>query len=181
MAKREMTSHYADKIPSILGPLWTVVDGEGRLTELHFEGSRTAPESERAIEVRLARRGITLHWDPKPLLHIKEALRAYFARELKEFQLDVAPHGTPFQRSVWEALLEIPYGKTQSYGELAARIGKPNASRAVGRANGTNPVSLVIPCHRVIGANGTLTGYGGGMDRKRTLLALEQGQAIFSP
>jgi methylated-DNA-[protein]-cysteine S-methyltransferase len=85
--------------------------------------------------------------------------------------------GTPFERRVWHALQEIPYGETMSYGELAQRIDQPTAARAVGLANGRNPISVIVPCHRVIGANGSLTGYGGGLERKRILLELEQGQA----
>ena len=174
-----MSTHYAAEIPTPLDPIWGVVDEQGRLTELHFQGSSTCPESKQALAANRAKRGIRVVWDDSRLTHIAEALDRYFARELREFDLEVAPHGTPFQQSVWKTLLEIPYGETWSYGELAAKLGKPNASRAVGRANGTNPVALVIPCHRVIGANGTLTGYGGGLDRKRALLALEQGQELF--
>ncbi len=174
-----MTTHYAADIPSPLENIWAVVDEQGRLTQLEFEGSKTAAESKRALEAQLAKRGIGLAWDPSRVAHVAAAMKAYFAREIRDFDLAVAPHGTPFQKAVWNALLEIPYGETWSYGELALRLGKPNASRAVGRANGTNPVSLVIPCHRVIGASGTLTGYGGGLDRKRALLALEQGQEMF--
>jgi len=103
-------------------------------------------------------------------------LRAYFAGELREFRLPLAPEGTPFQRRVWQELLSIPYGATISYGQLADRLGNPNASRAVGLANGANPISIVIPCHRVIGSNGKLTGYGGGLKNKEWLLALERGQ-----
>ena len=100
-------------------------------------------------------------------------LRAYFAGELREFELPLAPEGTPFQQRVWRALCDIPFGETVSYGELARRIGQPTASRAVGLANGRNPISIVVPCHRVIGADGSLTGYGGGLARKRWLLAHE--------
>lgn len=100
-------------------------------------------------------------------------LEAYFAGELTDFDLPLAPRGTPFQLRVWQALRDIPYGRTQSYGQLAARVGNPKASRAVGLANGRNPISIVVPCHRVIGAGGELTGYGGGLERKRQLLALE--------
>jgi methylated-DNA-[protein]-cysteine S-methyltransferase len=101
-------------------------------------------------------------------------LRRYFAGELHALDgLPVATGGTPFQRCVWAALREIPVGTTISYGELARRIGKPSASRAVGHANGANPVGIVVPCHRVIGADGSLTGYGGGIERKRWLLAHE--------
>jgi methylated-DNA-[protein]-cysteine S-methyltransferase len=106
-------------------------------------------------------------------------LTAYFAGTLRQFDLKVAPEGTPFQRRVWQELLAIPYGTTISYGELARRIGNPNASRAVGLANGANPISIVIPCHRVIGSNGTMTGYGGGLKNKEWLLALERGRGLF--
>ena len=104
-----------------------------------------------------------------------EQLEAYFAGELTAFDVPLDMRGTAFQRQVWEALLAIPYGETRSYGEIAAAIGAPTASRAVGAANGSNPVSIIVPCHRVIGANGRLTGYGGGVHRKDALLALESG------
>jgi methylated-DNA-[protein]-cysteine S-methyltransferase len=103
-----------------------------------------------------------------------DQLAAYFAGERTDFDLPLAPRGTGWQRRVWAALLTIPYGQTASYGELAATLGNPNASRAVGLANGRNPIAVVIPCHRVIGANGSLTGYGGGLDRKRWLLDHER-------
>ncbi|MCE9609734.1 MAG: methylated-DNA--[protein]-cysteine S-methyltransferase [Chthoniobacter sp.] len=111
--------------------------------------------------------------DAAPLRTAQEALEAYFAGERRTFTLALAPQGTAFQQRVWLALRAIPYGTTISYGELARRIGQPRASRAVGLANGRNPISIIVPCHRVIGANGTLTGYGGGLERKRYLLALE--------
>jgi methylated-DNA-[protein]-cysteine S-methyltransferase len=100
-------------------------------------------------------------------------LEAYFRRELKSFDLPLAPRGTPFQLSVWSTLQSIPYGTTVSYAELAKRVGKPQAVRAVGAANGANPLPIVLPCHRVVGSNGTLTGYGGGLEIKEMLLALE--------
>jgi methylated-DNA-[protein]-cysteine S-methyltransferase len=103
-------------------------------------------------------------------------LRSYFASEREDFDLPLAPEGTPFQLEVWRRLSEIPYGETISYGELARRIGNPQASRAVGLANGSNPIPIVIPCHRVIGSNGKLTGYGGGLPIKEKLLALEKKQ-----
>lgn len=109
----------------------------------------------------------------------RRQLDQYFAGKVKRFDVPVAPRGTPFQQRVWAGLLNIAYGATKSYGQLAADIGKPNAQRAVGLANGRNPISIIIPCHRVIGANGSLTGYGGGMDRKRALLALEQGPSLI--
>ena len=104
----------------------------------------------------------------------KHQLCAYFAGQQTAFDLPLAAHGTPFQKRVWAELTLIPYGATISYGALARRIGSPNASRAVGLANGRNPISIVVPCHRVIGANGALVGYGGGLSRKETLLALER-------
>jgi methylated-DNA-[protein]-cysteine S-methyltransferase len=110
-----------------------------------------------------------------------EQLESYFAGELFDFDLELDLVGTTFQRSVWEALQTIPYGETRSYGEIAAQIGSPSASRAVGLANGHNPVGIIVPCHRVIGANGNLTGYGGGLDRKRALLALEKSRNPVTP
>ena len=112
--------------------------------------------------------------DASPLLDAAEAqLREYFAGARRTFDLPLAPHGTAFQQRVWAALRTIPYGETRTYGELAAAIDSPNASRAVGMANHRNPIPIIIPCHRVIGANGTLTGYAGGLEIKRRLLALE--------
>jgi methylated-DNA-[protein]-cysteine S-methyltransferase len=103
-------------------------------------------------------------------------LHAYFGGELEAFDLVLAPKGTPFQLSVWKRLCEIPFGETISYGELARRIGNPKACRAVGLANGLNPIAIIVPCHRVIGSNGKLTGYGGGLPIKEKLLALERKQ-----
>jgi len=114
--------------------------------------------------------------NPSALAEVVCQLKAYFAGELENFDLSLAPQGTPFQQRVWSELLKIPYGETISYGELARRIGNPNASRAVGLANGSNPIPIIIPCHRVIGSNGKLTGYGGGLPIKEKLLALEKRQ-----
>jgi methylated-DNA-[protein]-cysteine S-methyltransferase len=102
-----------------------------------------------------------------------DQLRAYFAGELTEFDLPLATGGAPFQKRVWAELRKIAYGSTISYGELAQQVGNPKASRAVGAANGSNPISIIIPCHRVIGSNGKLTGYGGGIERKKFLLDFE--------
>jgi methylated-DNA-[protein]-cysteine S-methyltransferase len=110
------------------------------------------------------------------LRDVARQLRAFFAGELRDFDLKLAPEGPEFHRRVWKELLNIPYGETISYGELARRIGSPNAFRAVGRANGANPIAIIIPCHRVIGSNGKLTGYGGGLPRKELLLSLERKQ-----
>jgi methylated-DNA-[protein]-cysteine S-methyltransferase len=110
-------------------------------------------------------------------------LTEYFSGKRKVFDIKVNPVGTPFQKSVWNELLKIPYGETVSYGEIAERIGNPKSVRAVGLANGSNPISIIIPCHRVIGKNGSLVGYGGGIENKRYLLELEQkysGTGLFS-
>ena len=104
-------------------------------------------------------------------------LDAYFAGELTDFDVELDLRGTEFQQRVWKALLTIPYGETRSYGEIAEQIGAPGAARAVGLANGRNPIAVIVPCHRVIGASGQLTGYGGGLDRKQTLLELEKRRA----
>ncbi|ELP65294.1 methylated-DNA--[protein]-cysteine S-methyltransferase [Streptomyces turgidiscabies] len=108
-----------------------------------------------------------------------EQLNAYFQGELKEFTIELRLAGSDFQRSVWEQLCRIPYGETRSYGELADALGNPKASRAVGLANGRNPVGIIVPCHRVVGADGSLTGYGGGLERKQRLLDFERGPALF--
>lgn len=114
--------------------------------------------------------------DHPVLIEAERQLDAYFAGRRQRFELKLAFAGTEFQRKVWQALLTIPYGETRSYGELAREIGAPDAIRAVGAANGRNPISIVAPCHRVIGANGSLTGFAGGLDAKRRLLAMEKGE-----
>ncbi len=154
-----------DDVPSPIGDLLLVGDGNA-LVGLYLIPDRSPAPAIRAAGQR----------DPEALRPAAEQLEAYFAGELTAFDLPLAPAGTAFQRAVWDALLEIPYGETVSYGEIARQIGDPSAVRAVGAANGRNPISIVIPCHRVIGANGTLTGYGGGLERKRALLALEASQ-----
>jgi len=112
--------------------------------------------------------------DRRPFEEAVRQLRAYFEGDLKTFDLELVPDGTSFQLGVWRALREVPYGETISYGELARRIGNPHASRAVGAANGRNPLPIVVPCHRVVGGDGSLTGYGGGLHIKRALLDLER-------
>ena len=109
----------------------------------------------------------------KPFAEVKKQLGEYFSSKRKKFDLDLAPEGTPFQLAAWRQLRRIPYGKTISYGEQASRMGNPKASRAVGGANGENPISIIVPCHRVIGADGRLTGFGGGLAKKKKLLDLE--------
>ena len=119
------------------------------------------------------------HQAADPLREAVSQLEAWFGRELRRFDLPLHPVGTDFQLAVWNALPGIPYGTTLSYGELAARIGRPAAVRAVGAANGANPLPIVLPCHRVIGADGSLTGYGGGLPTKARLLAMERGDLLF--
>jgi methylated-DNA-[protein]-cysteine S-methyltransferase len=129
------------------------------------------------------------HW-PKPaagwrrddarFADVARQLEEYFAGERTTFDVAMRMQGGPFEREVWAELLQIPYGETASYGEIARRVGKPHASRAVGAANGRNPIAIIVPCHRVIGSDGTLTGYGGGLERKRALLDLEAGRATLA-
>lgn len=113
---------------------------------------------------------------PTAFAAVRQQLGEYFAGRRQAFQLALDPQGTAFQQAVWQALLEIPYGETRSYQQVAQVLGKPKAVRAVGSANGRNPLPIVVPCHRVIGSDGSLTGFGGGLDNKRLLLALEQQQ-----
>jgi methylated-DNA-[protein]-cysteine S-methyltransferase len=117
------------------------------------------------------------HEDRQALRQAIDQIEAYFAGTLRQFRLALAPQGTPFQQAVWRALQDIPYGATTSYGDLARQLGKPQASRAVGAANGRNPLALVIPCHRVVGSTGKLTGYAGGLKTKEALLAFERRNA----
>lgn len=153
-------------LDSPVGPL-TVVVTDGGLSGLYMDLQRHRPAEETF--------GAPAD-DPadKPFAVIAEQLAAYFAGELTEFDVPLNLRGTPFQNRVWSALQEIPYGETATYGELAAEIGKPSASRAVGLANGRNPVGVIVPCHRVVGSTGDLTGYGGGIERKRYLLDFER-------
>ncbi|WP_028238948.1 methylated-DNA--[protein]-cysteine S-methyltransferase [Stutzerimonas azotifigens] len=115
--------------------------------------------------------------DDRLFAPVRAQLEAYFAGERRRFDVRLSPRGTPFQQAVWQALCDIPYGATESYGALAARIGRQGASRAVGLANGHNPIGIIVPCHRVLGADGSLTGYGGGIERKRWLLDCERRHA----
>lgn len=156
-------------IESPIGPLTLVAD-EGALVGVYMEVPGREPAAPTLGEPVSA----GPHEAERVLAAAASQLQAYFDGELTDFALPLALDGTQFQRTVWTALQTIGYGETISYGQLADRIGQPSASRAVGLANGRNPVSIVVPCHRVVGADGSLTGYGGGLDRKRYLLALEQ-------
>jgi methylated-DNA-[protein]-cysteine S-methyltransferase len=160
----EMAATCCTQIESPLGPLFLAADDTGLRNIAFVDGSKR----QQSVEAR--------DGDAGQLREPIRQLRAYFAAELETFDLALSPAGTPFQLEVWRRLLEIPYGQTISYGELARRIGSPKASRAVGLANGSNPIPIVIPCHRVIGSNGKLTGYGGGLPIKEKLLALERRQ-----
>ena len=132
------------------------------ITRIEFHGGRT-----RSLPLQ--------DWTetPEPFADAMAQLQSYFAGKLRSFDLPLDPQGTDFQRSAWTALLDIPYGETRSYSDIARAIGRPKAVRAVGAANGQNPISIVIPCHRVVGSNGDLTGFGGGLDVKQQLLTLE--------
>jgi methylated-DNA-[protein]-cysteine S-methyltransferase len=154
-------------IPSPYGPLTLVAD-DGVLCGLYMTDQRHRPP-----EDTFGSR------DDGLFKEAEEQLETYFAGGLKEFTLELRLHGTPFQRTVWEELRRIPYGETRSYGQLADALGNSKASRAVGLANGRNPIGIIVPCHRVVGADGSLTGYGGGLDRKRRLLDFERGTALF--
>lgn len=135
------------------------------------------PRDEERFAVRLSvDAGLPARRDTEAASTALGQLREYFAGTRSQFDLPLAPRGTAFQRQVWEALRPIPHGSTTSYGAIAASIGRPTASRAVGAANGQNPIAIVVPCHRVVGSTGALTGYGGGMDRKRWLLDHEAAQ-----
>ncbi|MEU8434418.1 methylated-DNA--[protein]-cysteine S-methyltransferase [Streptomyces sp. NPDC029216] len=147
----------------------TLVATDGVLSGLYMTGQRHRP-AEESFGERVASA-------EEPFPEVVRQLTAYFAGELTEFSVPVRLEGTAFQRSVWEQLVRIPYGQTWSYGQLAAELGKPGASRAVGLANGKNPVGIIVPCHRVIGSSGSMTGYGGGIERKVRLLEFESGGA----
>jgi methylated-DNA-[protein]-cysteine S-methyltransferase len=150
-------------VPSPIGPL-RLVASDGVLCGLYMETHRHRPDDTTFGAP-----------DDGPFGEVSAQLEAYFDGERTAFDLPLHLEGSEFQRRVWTALQAIPYGETWTYGELAAHVGSPGASRAVGLANGRNPISVVVPCHRVVGADGTLTGYGGGLERKRFLLALERG------
>jgi methylated-DNA-[protein]-cysteine S-methyltransferase len=155
---------YYTQMESPVGPLLLAGDADS----LRFVSFGS---SERRVKPRA-------DWteDRAPFSEVMRQLRAYFEGKLEEFDVPLTLEGTEFQRRVWASLLTIPYGETISYAELAQRIGNPKAVRAAGLANGSNPIPIIIPCHRVIGSNGSLTGFGGGLDTKKKLLALESKQ-----
>ncbi len=157
-----MTEILTSTMESPIGPL-TLIARDGVLTNVAMHEQRhTSPPPKDAEE------------DDAWFKDVTAQLDAYFIGELSSFDLEMELLGTAFQKGVWSQLCEIPYGETISYGELARRVGNPNASRAVGLANGRNPIAIIVPCHRVIGADGSLTGYGGGLERKTWLLQHEK-------
>jgi methylated-DNA-[protein]-cysteine S-methyltransferase len=167
-AKRQpMSGMFYAKIESPVGRLLLVSDSQG-LRQLSFASSKRAAS-------------VQPDWseDKAPFTEVIRQLQAYFGGELKVFDLRLAPEGTEFQLLVWSSLRTIPYGETISYAQLAQNIGNPKAVRAVGLANGCNPIPIIIPCHRVIGSDGNLTGFGGGLPNKKKLLALESQQLSF--
>ena len=163
-----MTTLYTE----MTGPLGTMLltADDGALTGVHFPGQKH--DRPRQPDWRRA--------DDDPLLASARAqLNEYFEGRRASFDLPLAPRGTPFQRAVWQALLAVPFGATSTYGAIAAAVRRPKAVRAVGAAIGANPIGIVVPCHRIVGRDGSLTGYAGGLDRKAKLLALEGGAARF--
>ncbi len=164
-------------ISSPLGELLLTSDGDA-LTGLYLQGQTTSPEEFETWDAD--------DWDEAPQLDVlvqtQVQLHEYFTHQRQEFNLPLKPQGTKFQQQVWQHLLHIPFGTTISYGTLAQRVGKTSLSRAVGAANGKNPISIIIPCHRVIAADGKLTGYAGGIDRKQWLLHHENAKiTVRSP
>jgi methylated-DNA-[protein]-cysteine S-methyltransferase len=163
-----MTILYTE-MESPLGTLQLTAE-DGALTGVHFPGQKH--DRPRASDWERA--------DDEPVLaQARGELGEYFAGRRTRFDLRLAPHGTPFQQAVWQALLAVPFGTTSTYGAIAEAIHKPSAARAVGAAVGANPIGIVVPCHRIVGRDGTLTGYAGGLDRKAKLLALEGRAARF--
>lgn len=161
----------ADRMATPIGDLAVVADAAGGLRAVEWADEEARLQRHLRLQAGAASFALAPAADP---FGLSTALRAYFAGDLASIDaLQVAAFGTPFQRAVWQALRAIPSGTTLSYGALAARLGRPAAVRAVGAANGANPVSVVVPCHRLVGADGSLTGYGGGVERKRWLLAHE--------
>ena len=156
---------YYDFYESPQGQMLLVADGEA-LCGVYFDGQKYLPQ-------------VASQWRRDPqhatLRQAKRELAEYFAGKRKRFEVALAPEGTPFQRSVWKAISTVGFGRTVSYAELAQRAGCPGSARAAGAATGRNPIGIIVPCHRILGSDGSLTGYAGGLDRKRALLALESG------
>ena len=159
-------SYYTDVVPSPAGEIFIAVNERGAVARLIFLTDESVEGAAAGLRGSIVR-------DARRCRHVADQIEEYFEGSRRNFDLDVELRGTPFQESVWRRLRRIPYGRTLSYRELATSLGNPAATRAVGRANATNPICIVVPCHRVIGADGSLTGFGGGIEVKRSLLALE--------
>ena len=155
------TTHRWGTIETPFATFAAWVDERGRLVRFNLSAKGAQGVDRAAVH------------DERAIARVRKQVEEYSAGERTEFDLELAPAGTEFQRAVWDALLEIPYGETRSYGEIARAIGQPQAARGVGSANHANPIALIVPCHRVIGADGSLTGYGGGLPLKRALLEHE--------
>lgn len=171
-----MTTWYTTTVESPCGPLFCVVGEDGAVIRIEFENGRESQKRTR----RLAEEGIGIVEDSGRTAEVRRQLEEYFAGGRETFDLPLAPQGTAFEKSVWNELSRIPYGETRSYAEIARAIGRPGAARAVGRANGANPIPIVVPCHRVIGTNGSLTGFGGGLEVKSLLLEIEGASLPFT-
>ncbi len=184
-ARHDCTTHYT-VVKSPVGPILLLSDG-AHLIGLYMSEFKYGPSRGSGLTGWGIQGGI-LHsesWiedhEAEPLPEAKRQLEAYFDGTLTDFELPLSMEGSDFQRRVWGLLTEIPYGTTTTYGELARRLGNPGGSRAVGSANGHNPISIIVPCHRVIGSNGKLTGYGGGLPRKAALLDFEFAVRLSGP
>jgi methylated-DNA-[protein]-cysteine S-methyltransferase len=166
--------NYTSTFDSPCGPLICVVDEHGAVVRIAFGHGRDA---QKIADLKAENEVIA---DAGRTAEVRRQLEEYFAGRRQEFDLPLSPRGTPFELSVWEELRRIPFGETRSYADVARALGKPAATRAVGRANGANPLPIVVPCHRVIGSNGSLTGFGGGLAAKARLLELEGRSLPFS-
>lgn len=162
---------YTNLVGSPVGPLFIAVDEAGAVVRIEFVRDRSVAGLLAGPVVEDAAR----------TAHVERQLAEYFAGRRRDFDLQLAPEGTAFEKQVWAALREIPYGETRSYGAIARELGRPGSARAVGRANGANPLPIVVPCHRVLGADGSLTGFGGGLETKERLLELEGALTSRSP
>jgi len=156
---------YYDLYDGPHGPMLLVAGEEG-VAGIYFDGQKYLPR----VQPDWRRDG-----RHAPLFRVKRELAEYFGGERKRFEVALTPHGTPYQQSVWNAISTVDFGRTITYGELAVRAGSPGNARAAGAATGRNPIAIIVPCHRIVGADGDLTGYAGGLDRKRALLAFESG------
>lgn len=157
--------HFSGNIETPIGPMTAIVNGDGALVRLDFVGDTRAAADWQSSD------GVIQKDDA--VAHVAAQIAAYFRGDLKVFDLRLAPVGNAFLQEAWSHLAKVPYGTTITYGNLAQRLDKPTSARAIGRANAINPISIIVPCHRVIGANGKLTGYSGGLDKKAALLRLE--------